>query len=239
MPEGKVIPFNEASLEIIERRAHVEGSATVALARDLVITDAASYVAAGELRKEVNRRDKILEDEFKPIKQSLDQAKKKVLDFEKKAREPLGVARGIIDEKLVAFQKAQERIRQEQETKLREIAAKAEEDRRLAEAQALVDAGVPEEAALATLDAPSTMPAPSLPSSVPKVPGISFRETWGAEVLDLYALVCFAAMHPEMVASLVLPNGPGLNALARAQKGALNINGVRAVKGDGVSGSRR
>lgn len=235
-----IIPFApDFDREAIERRAAVEGSVVVGSARALIINNPAAYVEAGELRKEVNVKDAALETAFKVQKQAIDAAKKTVLEFEKRVREPFQLAREIIDDKLLVYSREQERLRREEEEKLRKLAEKLDEERRLSEAEALVAAGVPEEAALSVLDQPSTMPAPSIPSAVPKVAGLSMRETWRAEVVDAVALVQFAAMHPEMMPSLVLPNGPGLNALARSQKGALSIPGVRAVREEAVSGSRR
>jgi len=237
MPEGKVIPFNEASLEIIERRAQTEGSVVVQEATRLEIEDSRSYVSAGEFRKEINRRDAALEAEFKPIKQSLDAAKRKVLDFEKKARGPLAEARGIVDSKILAYEEAAERERQAEEAKLREAARKADEERRIREAEEMVKEGVSQEDALAALDATPPPPAPSLGPAVPKVMGMSFREVWSAEVLDLHSLICHVAMHPELV-NLLTPSESGLNAMARAQKGAFNLPGVRALCERKVAGSR-
>ncbi len=243
MPEGtesNVIPFvmNRASLEIVEKRAHIEGSAIVALAREILVSDPASYVAASELRKEVNAKDKILGEQFEPIKKGIMDAHWLTCDFERKARGPYQEARTIINGKLVTWDDEQERIRKKEEARLREAAQKLEDDRRLREAEAAVAAGLPQESALAALETPSTMPMPSLPSSVPKVAGQSFRINWEAEVFDFPALLMFAAMHPEMAASLVVANQVGLNSLARSQKEALNVPGVRPVGKKIVSGSR-
>jgi hypothetical protein len=240
MPEDNVVPFtmNRASLEIVERRAHIEGSAIVQSATALAVADAEGFLAAGELRKEVNTKDAILEKEFKPIKQAIDTAKKTVLEFERKAREPFITARGIIDGKIVTYQQEQRRVQQEREDALRRAAKKIEDDRRLREAELAVAAGATEEQALEILEQPSTAPPPSVPLDVPRVAGLSFRESWKARVTDFNALVAWSAMHPEMAASLLVPNETGINGLARSQKAALSIPGVEAYCEQVVSGTR-
>lgn len=238
MSNGELIPFNKESLEIIERKAFIEGSAVVQSASALVIADAPGFVAAGELRKEVNTKDGVLEREFKPIKQALDAAKARVIEFEKRARGPFQEARRIIDEKCVAWNKEQRRIQEEKEEQLRKDAQKIEDDRKQREAENAVSMGATQEQALAILERPSTVPTPVVESAVPKVAGLSFVERWDYELDDLNSLVMFAAMHPEMTAQLVQVNDVGCRALARSQKSALAIPGIHPVKKEGVSGSR-
>ena len=235
---GELIPFNRESLEIIERKAHIEGSAIVQSATALVISDAPSFVAAGELRKEVNTKDGILEREFKPIKQALDAAKKRVIEFENRARGPFQEARRIIDGKCVDWNKEQKRIQEEEQDRQRKEAQKLEDDRKQREAEHAVKMGATQEQALAILEQPSSVPTPAIQSAVPKVSGMSFTERWDYELDSLTDLVMFAAMHPELTAQLIQVNDVGCRALARSQKDALAIPGIHAVKKEGVAGSR-
>ena len=237
-PGGQLIPFNEASLEIMERKARIDGTAVVQSANMLVVNDPGGYALAGELRKEVNEKDGVLEREFKPIKQAMDAAKKKILDFEKRAREPFQKAREIIDGKILTFRMAQEQIRREEEDRLRREAQRREDDRKMREAEAAVKEGATQAEALEIIERPSTAPAPVVPLDLPKIAGLSVRKAWKARVVNFPALLMFAAMHPEMAASLVVANEPGLNALARSQKEALAIDGVEAYVEEGVAGSR-
>jgi len=66
------------------------------------------------------------------------------------------------------------------------------------------------------------------------VSGISSRENWSAQVTDKAALVKAAAENPAYLAYLE-PDMKSLNALARAQKNALAIPGVKAVNQAGLS----
>lgn len=63
----------------------------------------------------------------------------------------------------------------------------------------------------------------------PKAEGVAFRSTWRADVVDLKALIMAVAAGKADVQCLTA-NQTYLNALARAQKSALAIPGVRAVE---------
>jgi hypothetical protein len=60
----------------------------------------------------------------------------------------------------------------------------------------------------------------------PRVEGVSFRENWRVEVIDKAAFVSAVAARPELI-NLVEANLAALGHLARAQKGALDIPGLR------------
>jgi hypothetical protein len=240
MPEtDNVLPFtvNQQSLEIVEKRAKLESSAVMQLATELVVKDNETYLAAGELRREINVKDGVLEREFKAVKQSIDASKRTVLSFESKARTPFAEALKVVDGKLKLYRDEQEEKRRAEEERLRAAAKKLEDDRRLREAEEAIKGGATEEEALQVLEQPSTMPAPSLPALVPKLPGTAFVERWRAEITNLHDLVLHVGMHAELL-NLIEPNMPALNQMARAQKGALSIPGVRAVAEESVSGKR-
>jgi len=76
--------------------------------------------------------------------------------------------------------------------------------------------------------------APVAPLTPPKVAGISSRSNWSAECTDLAALIAHVAAHPEYL-NLLQPNQQALTALAKAQKRALNIPGVRVWDKGGVA----
>ena len=107
---------------------------------------------------------------------------------------------------------------------------KAEEEAALAEAAELEALGLDEEAASVLAEAAEVKPAPapviSLPSTTPKVSGISFRENWRAEVVSLRSLVQAAALD-ERYLGLLQVNQVALNGMVRALKGNMQVPGVR------------
>lgn len=86
--------------------------------------------------------------------------------FDARARQLLG-----------AYQQKQDRIRREEERRLAEEERQKELARRNAEAALLKKQGQPEMAA-AVKAQPVAAPAVSLPSAVPEVEGLSYREDW-------------------------------------------------------------
>jgi hypothetical protein len=66
---------------------------------------------------------------------------------------------------------------------------------------------------------------------VPEVQGLSFTEHWHAEVENLHEFIVWVLSGPTAeLENLLSPNLVTLNTLARAQKDALAIPGVKAVK---------
>lgn len=131
-----------------------------------------------------------------------------------------------------------ERLQREADTAAerdRQAAQKAAEDTRLAEAATLETAG-DAAGAMALIKAPVfVLPVVAAPVFVPppaqiatKVEGASFGETWGAEVIDMLALVKAVAAGQQPLTYLKVDT-VALNGVARALRGALAIPGVRAV----------
>lgn len=149
-------------------------------------------------------------DFFKPLKQSADAAKKALLDAEKSLLGPATEAETIIKGKLATF-------------------ASEEEARRKAAAEL---------AAKAVSDAPAMAAVLPFSSGPVKVAGVSFRETWRAEVTDLGAFLVWVAADLKNRSGYVLPNPDALGAWAKATKGAFPIPGVEAVSENIVAAGR-
>lgn len=76
------------------------------------------------------------------------------------------------------------------------------------------------------------------PQPEPRLSGLSFRDHWRAEVSDFRQLVAAVARNPTLL-NLIEPNLAALNHLARAQKQALRIPGVRVWCGQVVAATGR
>ena len=75
-------------------------------------------------------------------------------------------------------------------------------------------------------------------ATLARIDGVSFRETWRAEVIDKVAFVRAIAARDELV-NLVDPNMTALGHLARAHKSALDLPGVRVWCDLSVAASHR
>lgn len=210
-------------------RAAEESRPVVAAADALVVSDHASFESAGTFLRDVKTREKAWDEFFEPLLRDAIDAHRGILARKKEVREPLEKAEGIVKGKVVRYNAEQAekaaRIQREQEA----AARKAEEERRMADAEAAIAAGIPEEVILETFNAPvipmSVAPAPP----PPKVSGLSFATRYGAEVTSLHELVKFVAANPSHLALLQV-NKTALDGMARAQKEGLSIPGVRVVK---------
>jgi hypothetical protein len=201
----------------------------------LRVTDTQSYTIASEMLKGIKALRNRIADVFdKHI--SAAHAQHKALVKEKAdAEAPLTQAEGTIKRSLIAYSEEQERIRKAEERRLAEIARKAEEDRRMAEAAAL------EAEALATgdvemlataneiVEAPLVAPVVTLPKATPTVSGISYREVWKFRVTNV-ALVPreFLAVDETKIGGVV-----------RAMKGLAKIPGVEVYSEKVASASGR
>ena len=146
-------------------------------AKQISIRTMDDYVRAGEIMLTIKAIRKKITDTFKPIKQKMDAAKQEVLDQERAADAPLKEAEALLSPQIINWNREQEKIRQAEEARLREIARKEEEERQLQEAIMAEESGNKEEAAV-IMETPIQAPPVVLPKSVPKVQGMSIRDNW-------------------------------------------------------------
>lgn len=196
------------------------------LARSIVIDGPEMFEVAAEELKEVKARFSTLEARRKAITGPIDAAKKEVMDLFRPALEFYTTAEGIIKLAMTSYNAAVEKTRKEEEARLRE-AAEAERLALQIKAVDLESEGKHEEAAVAEATS-MLISAPPPVTEAPKASGVSFRDQWEAEVVDLVALCRWVVEHPDQ-ATLIVPNTQALNGIAKALKGSLNIPGVRPV----------
>lgn len=216
-------------------------SQIVAVARALEIVDDTTFTLAGHNRAELKTAEQTIISKFRVPKHKLDEAKASLLDLEKEALSPVRTAIGIYDSKLLAEKHRRDREAEEERQRQLAAARAEEETRRLKEAEASVEAGMSQEEALAILEEPVAPVLAPKAATTPKLEGVSYRDNWSAEVIDMRALVAHAHAHPALIPSLLLPNLPDLNKMAKAQKSALaqSIPGVRANNKPIMAGGAR
>lgn len=207
-------------------------------ARAIAIADQAGYSLAASLLLDIAALSKRIIDHHKPIKDTAYAAHKAAVAAEKRLLDPLTDATVILKRGIAGWENEQARIHQELERKAAAEARKAEEDMRLALAVQAEELGADAATTEAILSTPVAMMTPVLAPTFQRQAGVSTSQRWRAEVTDIRAL-CLAIGQGRTSQELVLPNGPALNAIARAMKGTINVPGVRAVAETSVSARTR
>jgi hypothetical protein len=197
-------------------------------ARQIVIKTVDDYARAGEIMMTIKAIRKKITETFKPIKQKMDAAKQEVLDQERAADAPLKEAEQLLSPQIIAWNREQERLRQEEENRLREEARKQEEERRLQEAILAEQSGQKEEAE-AIMETPVQVAPVVVPKSVPKVAGMSIRENWKFKITN-ERLIPREYLKVDEVK---------IGQVVRALKSATNIPGVEVYNEGTVSGRQR
>lgn len=203
------------------------GSALLAQAEALTVTDAASLDAAGAFLRSCAAARKAVESRLKPAVDAAYAAHRELTALRSDLVAPFDRARAVVEPRVVAYQRAeQDRLdaeRREAEARARKVA----EDAQIAAALDAENAGH-DDAAEAILDeAPILMAVPAAPA--PRVAGVTKRVTYSARVVDFAALVASGRLE------LLLPNQTALDAMARALKGAVQIPGVEIVTTESLS----
>jgi hypothetical protein len=213
--------------------AEQEQQVIITDAQALVVSSPASHEIALGMLKAIAGAEKKVKDLFAEPKRAAHAAHKAITQAEAKLLDPLGKARQIVTGKAVTFEADQRRKAEEEARRLAAEAKQREEEAALADA---IDAEASGDTAAAEqiMETPIEAPVVTVAPQVAQVSGVSSRETWSAEVTDLAALVAYVASRPEWI-NLLLPNEQALNSLARAQRAALKIPGVRAVAKRGLS----
>ncbi len=208
-------------------------------------------IAAEELLS-IKSQGKKLEEARKFHVGPLNSEVKYINDWFREAIDTLEQAESTLKRKMIAFQTEQEKQLREKQAKIEAEQRKerariaAENEQRELAARALA-ATQPEEEAKTTLAAAAeqnaasetvalvmTPPAINLP---PKIAGISTKGTYKGRVIDKLALIRFIANNPQYE-NLVISNDPAINQIAKAQRGACQIDGIEVYE-DKVLAARR
>lgn len=221
--------------EQVETRAHeVEKEALTLLnsAETFTITTNEQYESSADLLRRIKAKGNALRDLRLGMTRPLDEAKARIMDLFRPTGDKLDEAERVLKKGMLTFTQEQEVERRRIEAAAREEAAKEAE--RLQRRADNARASGKEDKADMLEDQAAAVPVPIVASQVTKVSGVSMRETWHAEMVDLELLVLAVATKKAPLACL-MPNMPILNAQARSLKLEMNIPGVRAVQEDIVA----
>lgn len=196
-------------------------------ARSLRVVDSASFQNAGRMLVDIKALRGEIDAAFDPTIRAAHNAYKTAVAAKKKVEAPLAEAETIIKGMMGPYQQEQERIAALAQKRIDDEARKMAEDARLKSAEQAEAAGL-HDVAERIIETPVVVNTAKVAEPV-KAEGVSFRESWKAEVVEVGALVAFAAANPLMIPMLLTVNQTGLNQMARAQKKAMQIPGVRVT----------
>lgn len=208
------------------------------VAKCSAVKTATDYIEAGNFLKVIKERSARIVAYWKPKKDQAAALHKSLVAAEKELLAPLEQAESIIKAGMLAYQKEQDRIRQEAERERRrqeeDARMKMEEARRLvAEAQQKEELDEADVEILlmaqAEVDAAESAIAPPPPPAA-KVQGVSTRKTWKARVVN-DKLVPVAMMG----ITLRPVDMTALNRLAVASSGGAEVPGVEFFQEESVS----
>ncbi len=201
-------------------------------ARMIMVRDAESMTRGNDFFLVIRGLRKKIDDTFDPIITKAHEAHKEAIAQKKKIEEPLIIASNWLNVQMSIYKQEQDRIRREEEEKLRQIAIKeemprrkAEEKRRMEEAAALEQAGAKEEAEQVMVEIIQETEAPIIvappPPITPKVEtrGMATQTTWTFEIVN-EGLIPRQYLTPDMVK---------IGGIVRALKDATNIPGIKVI----------
>jgi hypothetical protein len=220
-------------------------------AKTIIVKDSKSLTMANEFFLTIKALRKKIGDTFNPIIQKANEAHKEAINQKKIIEAPLLVAEQYLNVQVTAYKREQDRIRREEEERLRRQAIKDEAERRqkeedesLTKAAELEAAGATEEAEALIAEAIDekekplnvTVPPPETPKV--KLEGATVVEYWHAEVTNFRELVK-AVANGQADLDCLEPNITVLNGLARRQQKIMAIPGVKAVSTSSMKATGR
>lgn len=211
-------------------------------ARLIIVKDQSSLEEANRFFLDIKALRKKIASVFDPIISKAHAAHAEALEQKKQAEAPLIVAEKYLNTQVTDYKREQDRIRAEEEERLRQQAIKEEmekrrkeEDERLAQAAELERVGAHIEAGAIIAEAimESVRPVEPYipPPATPKVElnGASIRLTYSAKVTDMKKLI-MAVAEGKAPSNCLEANMVVLNGLARSLKKELKIDGVEVVE---------
>jgi hypothetical protein len=219
----------------------------------LVIQTEDDYNTAGIDLKEIKLKYKQIDDLRKSLTKPIDETKKRIMDIFSKPLTALEGAEAAIKNAMIRWQQEQERIRQAEEARLREIQRQAEEKaRKEAEAKRIEEqrlCKLAEEAiekgdakkAEAIIAQAETVSAqadaaeqtkntlanstPVVESTVSKISGIGTRKIWKYRIID----------ETKIPRQYLIVNEKLIGQIARTTQGKVEIEGVEFYAEDSIS----
>ncbi len=204
--------------------------------QEMEVRTAESYTYAAEYLKKIKAAmNKINEELLEPLRESKRGIDKTLSKFKTSFFNPLQSAEGIVKSKISLYDDQQEKVRQEKEAALqREADRKAEAERKRLEKKA-EKVKTPELKEQYEDEARDVVaPNVHVESTVPKIDGISKRQTWKGLITNKHAFV-EAALKDGALMAMIEISQSGLNNIAKATAGQVNYPGVEFYKDSSIA----
>lgn len=209
----------EPALKLVEtNEVETKALTIVDQAKAVKVMDSETYIQAGALWKTIGDMITEVKDTFDPICEAAHKAHKAATEKRAKYLNPLTQAQKDVKKLMSDYDAEQERIRLAEEARLRELARKEEEERKLQEAiQAELEGDT--ETAEKIIQEEVVAPPVVVPKSTPKMAGGPvYRTMWKFEVTDEKAVPDEYKMIDEQK----------IGKIVTALKDKTNIPGIRA-----------
>jgi hypothetical protein len=221
-----------SALSITTTLPAIQAPITPDEAKGLTIVDQESLELAGLYIKELKAVVREIEAKRTDMKSPVLEAGRRIDANASEAKAPLLRALAILEPRYTGYIEEQKRLEREEQRRLEQAARKQAEEEQLSAGIAAEAAGASAAEVEAIVNEAPLVPMPVAPPRVERVAGISTPETWSAVVTDGPAFKRWAVQSGQF--ELLEIRLPALNAMARAQRGALAIPGVRAVSSRGL-----
>lgn len=185
------------------------------------------YLEAGELLKRVKAHQRDIAAVKDGIVKPLNAGLKAVRDLFRVPESKIDRAEETLKHAMGAYRDEQDRLREHAQRAADEEARR--EQQRLEQQATRAAAKGQHDKALELSDRAAMIVAPVVVTDTPHVAGVSARDLWSAQVLDLRTLVQAVAAGTAPMACIEA-NQKFLNSQARSLKGELSYPGVRAVR---------
>ena len=220
-------------------------------AKTIVVKDQQSLSTANEFFLTIKALRKKIGDTFDPIIKKANEAHREAINQKKIIEAPLLVAEQYLNTQVTAYKREKDRIRDEEIERNRLQAIKDEADRRkkdedgnITKAAELEAAGAVEEAEALIAETIEEKEKPFYITPAPpetqkvKLEGATVQEYWHAEVVSFKELF-LAVANGKANLDCLEPNITYLNEIARRQKNAMAIPGVKAVSKSSMKATGR
>ena len=187
----------------------------VLVARNFIVETPEQVTQASIVLKQCKTRLDEIDATFNPIIEKAHSAHKEALAQKKKHSEPIETAKKHIGNLVAQYQTTQERIRLEQQRIETEKARIQIDEQKITEAVILEQSGMNAEAE-AVLNEERPLEIAKVIEQ-PKIDGMSFRENWCFEIVDI----------TKLPAEYLMANEKAIGAIVRSLKGNAKIAGVR------------
>ena len=205
----------------------------VVAARAMTVVDAPTHGLALMQMKNLKGAEKKVHERLDPLVAAANIAHKGLTKLLADLLRPLKDASAILEGRCQEYERVERERALAETQRLMADARQREEERQILDAISADESGDKATAA-AILEEQRALPVIVVAPALAKVSGVSTRTDWRAEVVDKLALIRYVAAHPEWT-NLLEANEPALSGLARSQRSALAIPGVRAIEVQGRS----